>query len=387
MGPWEPFGNVPANGTAVWKATPDVRGSFNILSTCVLTLLLCAYTSLHLDIPQYGKTGWSHRAWKKVQWVCIGLCAPEFVAFAALNQMLYARALGYQMHDLTEALTRNSKVMQSTATWLEVLFARSRWRSSYAQQDLEAASPEASPSEHDIPLSITRFDQQNSVIHGNSSPLTRTHAWTRIHNHFAIMGGFVFEAEKPGSLIRGQDCARLTLTSAALRKLARAKSPLLPDISVETIPDKSKANAFAKFLVCVQATWFVAETIGRMATAHPISLLEINTVLHAFCCLLIYLSWWDKPLDIEMPHIIYCSSNHAIGVCAWMKVKDTMDGFLEAFKADVEGYSRANGNHNLRLAFERDISVTNYVIGWHDLDDRSEIRDCIGRCRATNKQA
>ncbi|KAH5296167.1 hypothetical protein HBI12_213860 [Parastagonospora nodorum] len=183
------------------------------------------------------------------------------------------------------------------------------------------------------------------------------------------MGRFVFQAEKQGSLIRGQDCARLTLTSAALRKLAKSESPLLPDISVETIPDKSKANAFAKFLVCVQATSFVAQTIGRMATAHPISLLEINTVLYAFCCLLKYLSWWDEPLDIKMPHIIYCSSNHAIGVCAWMKVKDTMDGFLEAFKAD------------------RDISVTNYVIGWHDFDDRSEIRDCIRRCRATNKQA
>ncbi|KAH5296116.1 hypothetical protein HBI12_213870 [Parastagonospora nodorum] len=77
-----PFGNVPANGTVVWKATPDVRGSFSILSTCVLTLLLCAYASLHLDIPQYGKTGWSHRAWKKVQWVCIGLCAPEFVRYS-----------------------------------------------------------------------------------------------------------------------------------------------------------------------------------------------------------------------------------------------------------------------------------------------------------------
>jgi hypothetical protein len=33
-------------------------------------------------------------------------------------------------------------------------------------------------------------------------------------------------------------------------------------------------------------------------------LLELNTFGHAICTLLIYLLWWDKPLDVEQPTLI-----------------------------------------------------------------------------------
>jgi hypothetical protein len=77
---WEPFGSAPANGTAFWRESPNQRGTLNILSICIITLLLCAYTSLHLDIPRYGKAGWVHQIWRRLLWVCVGLAAPEFVS-------------------------------------------------------------------------------------------------------------------------------------------------------------------------------------------------------------------------------------------------------------------------------------------------------------------
>jgi hypothetical protein len=77
---WEPFGLAPANGTAFWRESPNQRGTLNILSICIITLLLCAYTSLHLDIPRYGKAGWVHQIWRRLLWVCVGLAAPEFVS-------------------------------------------------------------------------------------------------------------------------------------------------------------------------------------------------------------------------------------------------------------------------------------------------------------------
>jgi hypothetical protein len=153
------------------------------------------------------------------------------------------------------------------------------------------------------------------------------------------MGGFVFDTSKldPGFLKHGQ--VHATLTHTALRVIAKGAPSYLPDISKEAIRDKSKANSFAKFLVCVQTCWFIAQTSGRLATRLPISLLEMNTLLHAVCCLLIYLAWWHKPLDIGEPYLIDASDPYLQKILAWMRVKDGDNENLNAFEDDSRGYS------------------------------------------------
>lgn len=42
-----------------------------------------------------------------------------------------------------------------------------------------------------------------------------------------------------------------------------------------------------------------------MVAKYPISLLELNTFGHAFCALIIYLMWWDKPSDLPKPFVIH----------------------------------------------------------------------------------
>ena len=44
-----------ANSTARWRPEPDVRGTFSILSSCLITLGLCAWSALHLNVPESGK--------------------------------------------------------------------------------------------------------------------------------------------------------------------------------------------------------------------------------------------------------------------------------------------------------------------------------------------
>ena len=78
---WEPFGTRPANATAYWKPAPTERGTFSILSTCILTLLLCVYTCLHPNIPLYRVTKWYQRPWAlKALGILVGLLAPELVS-------------------------------------------------------------------------------------------------------------------------------------------------------------------------------------------------------------------------------------------------------------------------------------------------------------------
>jgi hypothetical protein len=77
---WEPFGTVVADGSTYWKDGPRERGTFGILSTCLITLGFCVYTSLHLNIPEQGKATWRHRLPEKALWVFIGIVAPEIVS-------------------------------------------------------------------------------------------------------------------------------------------------------------------------------------------------------------------------------------------------------------------------------------------------------------------
>ncbi len=92
---------------------------------------------------------------------------------------------------------------------------------------------------------------------------------------------------------------------------------VIPFVSEEEIWDKSKANALAKTIVCIQATWFCAQCIVRIAQQMPISLLELHTFAHAICALLVYVLWWSKPLDVQEPTIIDVSqSDTARNVCA-----------------------------------------------------------------------
>ncbi len=133
------------------------------------------------------------------------------------------------------------------------------------------------------------------------------------------MGGFVFDNSKnPDTVPLLDGRSRMTLTITAVRSLARLEPGLLPDISAEEIRDRSKTNGFAKTLVCVQAAWFSLQVIARLGQGLAISLLELNTFAHALCALAIYYIWWDKPLDIDEPTVIYTDGERAALVCCGM---------------------------------------------------------------------
>jgi hypothetical protein len=64
-----------------WHPVPTYRGTYNILSACLVTIGLCVWSALHLNVPKYGTT--SRQWWRKVKWLFVGLFAPELVAWTA----------------------------------------------------------------------------------------------------------------------------------------------------------------------------------------------------------------------------------------------------------------------------------------------------------------
>lgn len=71
------------NGTDIvhWKASPTTRGTFDILTICLTTLLLCIWTAVHLNVAPPEST-WSLRL-RKIGWLFLTLIAPEMVAYTA----------------------------------------------------------------------------------------------------------------------------------------------------------------------------------------------------------------------------------------------------------------------------------------------------------------
>ena len=72
--------------TTKWVPNPSTRGTGNILYSCVLTISLCVYTALHLNIPKQG-TSWFEGILVKAKWVMVGIFAPEVVVYTGFVQL------------------------------------------------------------------------------------------------------------------------------------------------------------------------------------------------------------------------------------------------------------------------------------------------------------
>jgi hypothetical protein len=106
------------------------------------------------------------------------------------------------------------------------------------------------------------------------------------------MGGFVVDIHDVDGLERyWSGPPKATLTSNGIAFLASEGHFF--NISPETISDKSKVNITGKVLICVQVTWMVIQCISRKAAGYPLTLLEIHTMVHVVCALLLYRFWFE----------------------------------------------------------------------------------------------
>ncbi|KAH8827159.1 hypothetical protein DL96DRAFT_1605741 [Flagelloscypha sp. PMI_526] len=119
--------------------------------------------------------------------------------------------------------------------------------------------------------------------------------WTLCHGFFANMHGFV--------LVQAGSNRKVAVDGRQLLEICKAKSPAewWPKISREAIQDKSKADFLAKLLAFVQATWLIAQIVGRAVASLSISPLEIESAAYVPLTLVVYLLWWHKPLNVEVP--------------------------------------------------------------------------------------
>lgn len=104
------------------------------------------------------------------------------------------------------------------------------------------------------------------------------------------MGGFhVYDGNEPYCPLLLEDVVQLI----------RAGLIVLP--SEEEIQDRSKSDWVAKSIVLVHTSWFVMQCVARHFEHLSITELEIATAAYTILIVLIYISWWSKPLGVAQP--------------------------------------------------------------------------------------
>lgn len=96
------------SSTVGWVSEPDGRGTFSLMTSCLLTLSLCVWSAMHLNIPHYRESRWQF--WlRHVKWGLIGIFAPELVVFAAWRQYISASAVRYEISQTGDAKNSEEK--------------------------------------------------------------------------------------------------------------------------------------------------------------------------------------------------------------------------------------------------------------------------------------
>ena len=132
--------------------------------------------------------------------------------------------------------------------------------------------------------------------------------WSTTHGFFIIMGGFhLFEhsSSNEGQCISQEDDNPLHPLGAS--DLLRYAESIVMPTKVE-IKDKGKSDWLAKSLVLLQTSWFVIQCIARAREHLPVTHLEIVTLAYAAMNFVIYIFWWNKPLNVNRPVRVFRKS-------------------------------------------------------------------------------
>ena len=101
------------------------------------------------------------------------------------------------------------------------------------------------------------------------------------------------------------DIPKRVLTPESFSGLLMSKMIEFPNVTVEEIKDRSKADGFSKMIALGQTLWFVAQCIARRAQHIELTPVELLTLSLAALNGVMYFLWWNKPMDVRCPIRVY----------------------------------------------------------------------------------
>src|ERR1700761_339110 len=81
-----------------WVSSPNGRGTADLLVSCAVTIFLCGWSSICVNLPPSDHGRWD-MFWDKWHMFCLSILGPEFVFMLALGQYMRADASVKLFHD------------------------------------------------------------------------------------------------------------------------------------------------------------------------------------------------------------------------------------------------------------------------------------------------
>jgi hypothetical protein len=265
-----------------WAPNPTTRGTTGLVLGCLVTLVLCVYSALHLNVF-HRQCPWWMRCLVRTKWMLIALLAPEFVVFNAWSQRRHALRIA-------QVLRRRSGQAEPESIMMRL---RRQFGTKKAQEPDRETDPKASSNSQTFDIS---------------------------HGFLIVMGGLVVDMSRDPDRVWPTWCDSLTVTPACVEQCfgrGLFDDVDLSFLSKESIAGRSKSDYFTKLITSVQALWFCAQFFVRLGESLPVSLLELNTFAHSICALTTYCLWWRKPGEIEDPFVLHTDQSDALrDLCA-----------------------------------------------------------------------
>ncbi|KAF8249157.1 hypothetical protein K440DRAFT_223437 [Wilcoxina mikolae CBS 423.85] len=280
---------LPINETEpVWVPAPKGRGTLGLVLPCLITLALCVWTAIHLNVnPEPTKT---RQFFFKFAWLLMGVFAPEIVLWCSIDQYLEARAI-------RKAVLQSRKERFNMEPPRCTCFLHRLWTACIRCFRKDGSKDRSGSGQETLSLRLPDFSMESAF--------------------FVVMGGFVVH---PG--LGKFDGLPVTLTPKGFLALYTQGHIKEEDLDPKLITDKAKADGLAKMVVCAQAFWFVIQGIGRVASRLPIPLLELHTIMHVLCAVLMYWFWWYKPLDVRYPIVLSLQQDIAEEIYSFVEFLD-----------------------------------------------------------------
>ncbi|KAJ5087941.1 hypothetical protein N7456_011557 [Penicillium angulare] len=225
-----------------WQLDDNSRTSWDILWTCLSTILACTWTALHLSVPEVNSSANEQLKFKLMVWM-ISILAPEAVVVYATEELWQAKSI---------------------VTKCNIAFRELR----------SDSSPENPASKTD-----------------NGTP----GAWQTVHGYCVRMKGL---------LLQTKDGWTFPIHPGNIVPLIKARAIQDTDLTARDINDRAKADSLAKAFSVLQSIWVACNVVARGGYDLPISALEISTLAYVVVAAATYIVWWHKPKDMTTPIII-----------------------------------------------------------------------------------
>ncbi|KAM0512311.1 hypothetical protein ACHAPE_009007 [Trichoderma viride] len=281
-----------------WQPGSSYRGTWDIVSTCLSTIIACTWSIQHLNIPATDDSGWTKKK-RKAKWMLITVLFPELVLIHAMLEFYMAWS----------ALRLMGKEQKSVEwPWWSQMPSFS-WLPS-RRRDVDTEDKDA--------------ERQDGTDESKKK------GWTLTHCYFASMGGFIYTAEGKRLLVTAQQLAKMEDVSYAS-----------PEITEQDIEDKSKQDWLAKLIAALQILQLILSVITRHIDGLQFSQLETVTLSFAICGVLIYCAYSYKPQNIERAFEFKDDTNKTTGWFSSPQLEKTYDSLWAIMQNKETGSKEA----------------------------------------------